>query len=332
MLSKSRIRRVIWRYAIVLFSFACADLHLLASEDAVPREILEDWKSYLAFAEKLTGKFEYRSTFGGEVQSHVTVEFRSRLGCKLYLEQPNSESSKASRAMGYNDKYSFTLRKQKRESSDWIATDISIGDDRSNSPGYLDVPQYFRNHSQVLLHPVTGLSLIELVQKPYFRLVSLSPRVANGESVLEMRFESPHNQEEDSSNCVQKGTIQLAPKSMHVIRHAEVECKLPNDSWRIDSTYGFETAADGKPIPKSIRTIFQRAGQADFVIAIQYDLALSDESAPEGDFTLSAFGLPEPRETRKGEKRYTVFVLAGVILLFGGGYLIRKRFRSQSQP
>jgi hypothetical protein len=80
---------------------------------------------------------------------------------------------------------------------------------------------------------------------------------------------------------------------------------------------------EGMPIPKTKSIILQHPGQPDSLIDVKYKLSTSDESSPRKDFTLSAYGLPEPIDTSTSSNR-KLYILVAIIALFAGGYLLRR--------
>ncbi len=104
-----------------------------------------------------------------------------------------------------------------------------MGDDLSKSSVYSLIQDAFRNQSKALLNVGEHLTLLELIQKSYFRLISLTKQSLDGEEMIELRFESVHDLDLDPNVSTQKGVVLLRPKYHHIIKRAEIDFKMARD-------------------------------------------------------------------------------------------------------
>ncbi len=84
-----------------------------ANDDVLPKAIIDDWKAYSAFAEKLSGSYESIMTHQGKILFHKISEFRSAHGFKLFQDRSLLDDDRPERLAAYNDRYCFRLNKKK---------------------------------------------------------------------------------------------------------------------------------------------------------------------------------------------------------------------------
>jgi hypothetical protein len=75
--------------------------------------------------------------------------------------------------------------------------------------------------------------------------------------------------------------------------------------------YEYEAAPDGFPIPKRVNTRYKKPAQG-FDSEIRHEFNLKEADVPEGDFNLSAFGLPEPGGMRRPIPWYLWAAILGI--------------------
>ncbi|MCI0378670.1 MAG: hypothetical protein L0215_13770 [Gemmataceae bacterium] len=147
--------------------------------------------------------------------------------------------------------------------------------------------------------------LAEAVRRPYFRVERCNLLRRDGEELVEVVFGSPHDVDQNTSDLVQGGSLLLDPKRFWCVRSYELQGK----SWLGAGTLTFQLGKANENV--AILPLAQTHNRIDnwtFNKPINdrstnkqewhYDLSQMSEPARipgDEEFTLSAFGIQEPR-------------------------------------
>ncbi len=183
---------------------------------------------------------------------------------------------------------------------------------------------------QHLLHlfSVTRTSLENLAAQPNFKIVATSNIEKNGRKLVQVEFTNIHPLEHDETN-VQKGVLVLDPNAFWCIASGEIE-SLHSDGTQINSISNeYKISSDGVPVPirttHHYRVISGESKGKDSVAEIESSLQRMNPPVSDSEFTLSAFGLPEPASNFQFPVSLSVaLAILGVVLVSMALYIRRR--------
>lgn len=294
------------------------------------------WGEYLRFTSKLCGAGEYRSTSEGKKGSHWKFEFRQNSSCKLLAVEwifPSSLSGRSDRLV-HNQRYAFEVRKKPGAGS-WVATELVTTQPLGSSRSFDGSESQCKAHSARLLCLDNSQFLPELLTRRTFRLLSVSRVNLGGANLVKVIFECPHPPEEEPGATIQAGTLVLDPEDHWVLRQASLQCKYRPPNAQVD-VYRSEEEFQGRPyqtgflVPVSFTHNVIRDKSPGYEQIVNYDLSVPDKPPEDEEFTLSAYGLPEPFDVAPPARpRWYLWVIGIVLVSFLGGYGLRKLGRKK---
>jgi hypothetical protein len=324
--------------------------------DVNPEEFLKQappaWQQYKTFAETLSGTVRTRRTAGDKLIAYSVMECKSsganRLakvqGARSETLQDVSGKPFEEKVYGRNRAYSFHLRRE-QDGKQWVLVDLDIP--RKGPKTALDAA--FDNVALLKREAVCvgSYDLSDLIQLPTFRVIEITPIRANGQALVKLVFDNPHKVEVKGSQrfCpVQSGTLVLDPARDWCLRSYRVGLAGSDAESVIAAEFEYDLSAAGHPVPKRCKKsqVIQRWLYADvpddvpkeFTTEIEYELH-ANRTWPDEDFTLSAFGFPEPPDVdwRPPTPWYVWAMVAALVLLTAGGvfaWLKRRAMRARS--
>ncbi len=246
------------------------------------REAPQGWAKYQAFWQTLQGVSVGERRDDGKRTFRSRYSFRQCNGNRLDQIEDFKTGSYEAGVGANNSNYSFRLRRIAPDKP-WLIQDLS----KKVSP----------DTAELWGVPVIGLScannvyLPVLIRSPKFTVVSVARQPDDGRELVRVTFTNS-----DEKFPVRRGWFLLDPKHDWVVRKGESELRtsLPT---RSTFEYNYKEGSDHHPIItrssyRSITKDGQRVAYS-YEITTDYDL-YEQKSVPESEFTLSAFGLPEP--------------------------------------
>jgi hypothetical protein len=269
-------------------------------------------------AYRYNSRMDYKTNGRGKTLKVATKDVRNGK-----VEQEDEE------VFGFNPRYAFTLRR-KSPSSPWILTDLL---DLSSSTDLGRVAFRLNDYLACVSYAVRLDSepLAEVLRKPAFRIGHCRKVERDGEELMEVTFTYSKEQANRKRRNL-KGRLLFDPSRYWCLRSGDVE--VTGDT--LSGTRKIRvTQSDhaGESLP--FFRVFEADG--DWVSPagwsnqqrIRYEVTLSQPThlPPDEDFTLSAFGLPEPPglEGRRPTPWYLWLGLAGIVCLALGISLRRRR-------
>ncbi len=335
-------------FALVL-CFHCQQAQAQNHDETLKQRFLKEapsaWAEYARHAEKLQGSSSYNHVgTAHDVKHHDRAEYkRNRNGKLLVISSEHTTKGKrdygGEEAYGVNPKYAFRLQR-KSSASPWVVVQI---EDLSKT----SVPENIARRFDQMAAGITRLvrveetPLFEILRRPDFQVLRCQTVSREGEELVEIVFSYPHKVEQAPLPYVQaqSGSLLLDPKRFWCLR----SCDLKAENGTITSRVKELSDSGGSfPIPKCIETennwIFTKEQIAKGFppknkqqMRWDYDLSEPDRLPDDSEFTLTAFGLPEPPglEWRKPTPWYLWLALAGgFCLLLGVLFAWLKRRRS----
>jgi hypothetical protein len=226
--------------------------------------------------------------------------FKSQVDFLVFEERRfNRPKGDTQRAGACNSKYCFLLTRQS-DSQPWVETGVIVDDPQTTKQV---TPRDLANMSGFVRYwtasyALGGKSLSSLVREPEFRLKGVTPVQDDGKDCLAMDFEY-HSKENPETRDPKKRTLTLGLESGRIVLD-------PARLWAITSfdirfTYGlrlkarnrFRQGPDEIPVIQTYSEEGLPPSGPAFKVLVEFeDVVFRDSN--ESEFTLSAFGLPEP--------------------------------------
>jgi hypothetical protein len=225
----------------------------------------------------------------------------------------------------YNSKYSFMLGRRTLE-GEWLVVRYGVEADQ------VGLRQQTREAIDYALSApvrVVRTRLEDLVGQSTFRVVEVRGMEYEGRECVAVRFENPHPMSRRPFVPEQGGMLVLDPSRSWSLCRAEIRSQYLGDKGPTDGSevVVMETRVGKSGYPIPVRWTYQYEG---VMVTREYDLRDEGVEPLEREFTLSAFGLPEPVgvEWERPVRWYLWLTLAGVVCLVAGGvfyWLSRRR-------
>ncbi|MCI0461709.1 MAG: hypothetical protein L0Z62_32560 [Gemmataceae bacterium] len=301
------------------------------------------WQQYLTRAKRLQGTFKDVAVELAPTKAtlrEVHCEFKQRPGCSLFMYQRVISSNLKAAGVGgldaYNTRYAFTLRRGKPDAP-WAVTDLQmdLGKMVSIAPGITPAsPQYFLNFP-IYNSYVEGANLPELIAHPQFKPTKATAVTRGGRPLVKIDFTFGQPTSKKPA-VLQGGWWLLDPDFLWVQRESQILLlwrrganKEPG-KLTVTTTIDYQEHAAPFPILKRRvehrKQINPQPGESE-VHEWTYTFDLAEADLPESAFTLSAFGIKEPRGMPPvgGGSRWYLWFIAFAILSLAMGWLFRWR-------
>lgn len=311
--------------------------------ERVEREAPAAWRRYREFVPHFQGTAVFRLIVDGNETQRTSHTFKQRPEARLWvLERWASSNGRPSSAigtvLGLNERYSFKLRRS-TEQDDWYISGISPraedeGPMGNSLTGVAREIGDLRQLTCVLLRLCQGNSLDELFAQPTFRLVDAAN---TGDEGVRIVFDCQHPRDAKPFVAIQSGALVLDPNQSWCLRSAELNCEYSTGPSKARLTTTYTDGPKGFAVPirwtEKAEGVDEEEGAAithstiDFV----FDVDVPAQPPNAEEFTLSAFGLPEPGNPRRPLLRLFVYALVGLLLVVAG-VAIRRRLAAQPRP
>jgi hypothetical protein len=244
--------------------------------------------------------------------------------CIAESEDTDSQGEKRIRSevWGINERYAFYLRRNSFTASwslNYLAV-FSMGGDATEIRRQIDRTIWFRNNDLLFVDPEC---LPEMVAKPYFQLVSVHP-VAEGDELVQIKFRYPHSRDERAPflNCpllVEGATVVLDPQRHWSVRSFEITGTDAGGAKYTATCRNTLSDSDPPAFRMAERIHDYPAAKVVAKYTTEIEKVEFRHAPPKSDFTLSAFGLPEPVGTVvRGNSLYLWVAVSGVLLVIFG--------------
>jgi hypothetical protein len=255
---------------------------------------------------------------GKELVDTRRLTYKQNAGSALLIERVETGESTTETAFCFNPKYAFVLKKKEKG---WLLDHLDF-----DNPSKL-------NYGVGKILPLTerlehslSLSYPHEIRQKGMRL--LKTAVVNDN--LRVHYEQTPI---GKAPIASKGTMWFDVDKRHALVKVEAESTLKTQR----STSTVELSYDGKlgDFPRLVRrsvkaTTVDGDKTTKSESVTDYELRIDDD-VPDTEFTLTAFGLPEPRgvEWPRSSRAWLWWGVPGLVLITLGIWL-RKRYRAQS--
>jgi hypothetical protein len=300
--SRYGIRSVIVLCGIVVFPRSSFADQSEAMKQRFFNEAPNAWEEYRLYSKRLQGIVEKTIIIEGQVHSVTHVEYKSNPRCKMVLTQSLPPGDSQGEVFSCNSLYGFNLKRNTNDSP-WILADLQIGTLQVGPKGWDDFPALRLCISTQLYE------LVELIRQPNFRVVHAEPIQRNGIGLCKIDFVSQQT----------SGTLLLDPNRFWTVSRSTIREESSNQIIVARQDIELLSATVKYPIPKRWvlnKDLEDKRGKTK-VAQVICEFDLKDVSQPPNDneFTLSAFGLPEPMGILQLEKpsRTWLWLLEGAV-------------------
>lgn len=282
------------------------------------------WEKYLAFARKLQGSINYKqyTTTGGvtSLKRQGGYEFKQADGAALSIVHMITPEQK-DEVTGCNPRYSFRLTRTNPKVG-WALTELRVFDNEAAAnAGCAELIKKVNRDATTL--SLLGYWLPDLLADPDFKIKSAQPIRADGDELVKVAFDyRKPRRASDGRMAISGGWVTLDPQRSWIIRWYGIYPKdMPDLPFRQEFTF-----AEGRgPFPLLRHSRSSQGG--DYLN--EADLQIVEQpNVPLPEFTLSAFGLPEPREfTPPPQPRYYLWIAGLAAALAASAFLFRRLAR-----
>jgi hypothetical protein len=171
-----------------------------------------------------------------------------------------------------------------------------------------------------------GERLSDLIRRDTFRVLDISAVERGSAKLVRISFDNAHPIDTQPASKVQGGTFECDPAQHWFVVSAEVQTVVEGAKSILENDV---TTVDGSfPVPRrSVRTDKgTRPGDTqpiNNILSFDFDVRTPANLPKEVEFTLSAFGFPEPVYGRRLIPTYLWIALAGIVCV-GVGFLLRR--------
>ena len=290
------------------------------------------WEAYRKRIEQFHGTVINKMSVGDRLVNHMRFEYRSNASCRLSVEQSLLESDPVGTVSGYNRIYSFSLLR-KSENRPWVVTNYTPRTQEETSSEVRETN--FRFTPLRRLIRAYSVELSELIRKPTFRLLRVAAIEHEGDACMRIEFDNWHELESNAKDFdpVQSGVLLLDPHRYWCLRGCELRTRHSDAVALIKEEVQLRDPSEKVPVPKRIISVNDQkrstGERLQVETVMEFDLFEPSRLPRDKEFSLSAFGLPEPLGVSWSRTPWYLWVgLAGILfLLVGAGFYWLKRRR-----
>lgn len=308
-----------------------------AQHEIFSESVIQKWKDYEAFSRGIQGTARVQRTRDGKAQESI-YRFKQNRNCALVIGPHNREPLLLLCSLG-NPRYMARLDLSKSEPGYAVLHNYTSlpGDMGTVSPFdivFMETSRHFAYGIQTLQQAISD---------PAFKVTKVTKETQNGQELI--RVDHIHNQtqhlaNDDIQQVRKHGSLWLDPSRCWCIRRSKVSTEVTTRGGRVsDNEVELVCEAidhpSGFPILKSVTEqvkLFQYKSKRKTEGSSKKDYELEvNDNVPDSEFTLTAFGLPEPggaEPVKKPIPKYVwILIAAGACgaLALTFRYLARRR-------
>jgi hypothetical protein len=294
------------------------------------QEAPQSWDRYRARATRIQGSFTL--TFASlmpdrQVTAKWRIEFKQREGCALYLQQSEMDNEKDREGWlrAVNPTCAFELHR-KTPDSPWAIARVQV--DVSGGAPFRDDP---REDVDIWSTCPFNFALVftplrVIAKDPGFTVVRVTPLVRDGREWAKVEFE--YSSQGNARIPSVAGWVLYDPDRYWVIGEYDLQLywKVNGAKATTAATYEYKDTGDGFPILTRIDKHFKRPDKS-YESEDTYEFDLRQADVLESDFTLSAFGFPEPVGLERPPIRWYIWAAVLGFVCLGLAALLRWRAR-----
>jgi hypothetical protein len=271
-------------------------------------------------------------TIEGKVRSRSQSQIKHNLHCKMLLRQELGPEAASGEVFAFNPVYGFALNR-KTGDAPWVLVELQMGEYHSRL-----MDELWPRSTVCTL--AAQFELSELLKLPVFRVVAAGPVRRDGRDLCQIDFESKGKTSLGTSDA--RGTLWLDPERCWTLCKCTLHQHHPGFG---ESTMNTEVSATPAKYPIPIRYNHDtegfdpQRGKRKSGLVSEFELKEVSPLPGDEEFTLSAFGLPEPVGVKPPQHPRTWLWLLGaaaglaaLAVLFAGLKRRAARRAAQAQP
>lgn len=295
-------------------------------------EAPQGWQRYLTFAQRLQMTATATRTGVDNGKPLVTTRFRTE--CKQATNsavrvQFSLEAKTDGEVIGSNPSYTFTLKRRTAERG-WILVDLKFGKQaKGRDEDHKSIHDDVRWHVCGCL-TLWNLWLPDLIGDADFKITSVRPQIVGGLELVRVDFDYPKradNYPRPGALRITGGWMLLDAQHDWILREYEV-FHMTRERSLIHRRFEFKEGSDRHLLATHSKTNIKGKEKESFDIISEADIQTEERpDLPSREFTLSAFGLPEPKGIvweDGGSPWYLWFTAVGILCLCAGALLWRR--------
>jgi hypothetical protein len=284
------------------------------------------WKEYHARIEQFDGTVTGKWYVENKLEDHYRFEYKHNASCRLCLTQSLLPHEPSGSVCSYNTKYSFILTRRSLDHP-WVLRGYHWRQEGETIPEMKELHDIELKPLSRLIRADTS-DLVKLVNRKTFRVLRVVSLQQGNEELVRIEFDNSHEPAFRSTKDfepIQSGVLLLDPRRYWCLRGCELSSKYSNADAKIRMEVELQERFDDFPVPRRITVTSQQVREGNerlrTVWETEYDLYEPSRFPPEEEFTLSAFGLPEPVGVawERPVRWYVWLVVVGVACLLAGG-------------
>jgi hypothetical protein len=304
------------------------------------REAPPKWEDYSQRAKQLQGTYSFRFSFSpSNVKTANTYVMKMNEKCKMLeidIERKVPDNKKGDYRIleltAFNPKYLFTLKRLSVTDAWTVKNLVRVNSGQLSEKDLNDFATFEKDILDLIR--IEGEFLVDMIGRSTFRMMRCRKLVEGGDELVEIEFESPRTPKEGERGP-QYGRMVLDPHRYWCWKAYEVRTKSPSGTVGLSKmkVHELSQAQNGIPVARRLKgqSEYQSTDGTKSVreIDIECDLDVPARLPRDEEFSLSAFGLPEPLGVSWSRTPWYLWAaLAGILfLLVGAGFYWLKRRR-----
>jgi len=258
----------------------------------------------------------------GAIQSKDKTQSRQTGRCGLYIITPDATSKDPTEARVVNSRYVFVLRRNQGQ-DDWVLHDLyDVASGLPPSIYYFGLDDSVRGYTPFWIGPMIWVP--DAITQPEFVIRDAVELNENGRRFVRISYD--FNKPNQPKN--QTGYFVLDPERFWLVTEQEYTVSTSKSALTTKCKYEYHQVGD-LPLLARMTTIKTSPFFPDHRSVTTTSFRFTREAADEMEFTLTAFGLPEPYgvEWKRRTPRY-IWILVGAggfVLLAAGLYWLARR-------
>ncbi len=227
-----------------------------------------------------------------------------------FVHLDNEDGSEMQNVYVQNPLYGFALARS-QDSQPWTLMSIV-----SRDSGVLD----WVDEAGVAPWSILNIPLVEIVADPSFKLISITDEVVSNDACKVVTFEL-NSSLEGLIGELRRCELRICPDRIYVVDRFEAEFEGAGGGFRGVGKCSYEGTVLGVPRLHSYE--YQLIRSAKKPITWKSDITRLEKcTKPKSEFTLSAFGLAEPKQEKNGSP--LVWIALSALALLSAGVLLRR--------
>jgi hypothetical protein len=297
----------------------------------VRTEAPEAWDNYRTSASNINGSLIQRT----KLLSDATIlrenrqEIKQRKDCALvHIDRVNEKQDASGELLAYNPRYAFNLHRRARDSR-WVVSEIDLSGNRAK----IDEWRIDMKTTYGLTFYLGNNYLPMIVKEPGFQFTDATVVSKDGKNYVSASFIRPNA---DRNNApVVSGKVVLSPDQYWMIAEFDVIQEFFGEQKKhvqnhMRGTCEYKLGSGGLPVINKhiLRADIFTPGRGP--VEERFEFNFDDQPArDEAEFTLSAFGLPEPRALggSLGTPWFLLIAVGAAVFLIAGTVISWLRWR-----